>query len=31
MSLRLNARWGQPFTGSDFSMPADLAQGGTGH
>ncbi|CAF4947928.1 unnamed protein product, partial [Rotaria magnacalcarata] len=26
MSLRLNARWGQPFTGSDFSMPADLAQ-----
>jgi hypothetical protein len=31
MSLGLSARWGQLFTGSDFSMPADLAQGGTGH
>ncbi|CAF4444751.1 unnamed protein product, partial [Rotaria magnacalcarata] len=31
MSLRLSARWGQPFTRSDFSMPVDLAQGGTGH
>ena len=31
MSLKLSARWGQPFTGSDFSMVADLAQGGTGH
>ncbi len=31
MSLMLSARWGQPFTGSDFSMPADLAQSGTGH
>ncbi|CAF4205183.1 unnamed protein product [Rotaria sp. Silwood2] len=31
MSLRLSARWGQPFTGSDYSMPVDLAQGGTGH
>ncbi|CAF2124872.1 unnamed protein product [Rotaria magnacalcarata] len=30
-SLRLSARWGQPFTRSDFSMPVDLAQGGTGH
>jgi hypothetical protein len=31
MSLRLSASWGQPFTGSDFSMPVDLARGGTGH
>jgi len=31
MSLRLSTRWGQPFAGSDFSIPADLAQGGTGH
>ncbi len=31
MSLRLSARWRQLFTGLDFSMPADLAQGGTGH
>ncbi len=31
MSLRLSARWGQPFTGSDFSMPVDLVQGGTSH
>jgi hypothetical protein len=29
MSHRLSARWGQPFTGSDFSMPVDLALGGT--
>ncbi len=31
MSLRLSARWGQPFKGSDFPMPVDLARGGTGH
>jgi hypothetical protein len=31
MFIIIMSRWGQPFPGSDFSMPADLAQVGTGH